>query len=85
MEKHEWNRITRALTDRECEATDGLPPQTREQLEAMHGQVWDSFTLARDYEVEVFVDRCVVAVRRSDGTRGTLMYQNNPRFYWGFK
>jgi hypothetical protein len=61
------------------------PTQTREQLEAKHGQVWDSYTLARDYEVESFSGHCVVATRRTDGKRGVLVFQRYPRYYWGFK
>lgn len=61
------------------------PAVVRAVLEQEHGCVWDSFTLARDFEVEAFSPPLVVAVRRSDGVKGTLVYQHEPRFYWGFE
>lgn len=61
------------------------PKECRKLLEAEHGQVWDSYELARDFEIEAFSCPLVVAVRRSDGKRGTLVFQHYPRFYWGFE
>lgn len=57
----------------------------RTLLEAKHGQVWNTLELARDFEVEAFSAPFVVARRRSDGIRGTLVFQHEPRFYWGYK
>ena len=59
--------------------------ECRRRLEAEHGQVWDSYQLARDFEVEAFASPVVVVIRRCDGRRGTMMYQHIPRFYWGFE
>jgi hypothetical protein len=60
------------------------PVECRKLLEQEHGQVWDSFQLARDFDVEAFSPPLVVAVRRCDGVRGTLVFQHEPRFYWAF-
>ena len=85
MDRQDWRRITRVLSERDCNRSDTIPPRTRKQLEQKHGAVWDSFTLARDFEIEAFTDRCVVAVRRDDGVRGTFQFQWKPRYYWGFE
>lgn len=57
---------------------------TREQLEAAHGEVWDTKELTDAFEVEGFGAPCVVVRRRSDGVRGTLFFQHRPRLYFDF-
>lgn len=85
----EYRDLARRLTE---EAADGAdvnnttPARSREQIEQQHGQVWDSFTLARDFDIESFAPGHgkVNVIRRADGKRGTVEYQHEPRFYWGF-
>jgi hypothetical protein len=60
-------------------------PGSREALEAQHGQVWDTQELGQDFTVEGFMAPYVVVRRKSDGQRGSLMFQHNPRFYFGFE
>jgi hypothetical protein len=60
-------------------------PGSREALEAEHGQVWDTQELGRDFSVEGFLAPYVIVRRKADGRRGSLMFQNNPRFYFGFE
>jgi hypothetical protein len=60
-------------------------PGSREALEAEHGQVWDTQQLGQDFEVQGFMAPYVVVRRRSDGQRGSLMFQHNPRYYFGFE
>ena len=60
-------------------------PGSREALEAEHGQVWDTRQLSEDFVVEGFMAPYVVVRRKSDGQRGTLAFQHNPRFYFGFE
>ena len=60
-------------------------PGSREALEAEHGQVWDTTELAQDFEVMGFMAPFVVVRRRSDGVRGSLMFQHMPRFYFAFQ
>ena len=62
-----------------------LMPGSREALEAKHGQVWSTAELTRDFEVEAFLAPLVGVRRRSDGQRGSLEFQHNPRFYFNFK
>ena len=60
-------------------------PGSREYLEAKHGQVWDTGELQDDFDVLGFMAPYVVARRKSDGVRGSLMFQGNPRFYFCFQ
>jgi hypothetical protein len=60
-------------------------PGSREALEAKHGQVWDAQQLRQDFVVEGFLAPFVVARRKSDGQRGSLMFQHDPRLYFSFE
>ena len=60
-------------------------PGPREYLEAKHGQVWDTQQLSDDFEVIGFAAPLVVVRRKSDGQKGSLMFQASPRFYFGFE
>ena len=60
-------------------------PGSREALEVEHGQVWDTQQLGRDFTVEGFMAPYVVVRRKVDGQRGSLMFQHDPRFYFGFQ
>lgn len=46
--------------------------------------IWDTSQLQDEFEVLGFMAPLVVARRRSDGTKGSLMFQANPRFYFGW-
>ena len=41
--------------------------------------------LQRDFEALGFMAPLVVVRRRSDGVKGSLMFQHDPRFYFGFQ
>jgi len=69
---------------REMVATINADPGSRPDLEAKHGQVWDTSQLQEDFQVLGFMAPVVVVRRRSDGVRGSLMFQSNPRFYYSF-
>ncbi|QDU50496.1 hypothetical protein [Gimesia panareensis] len=71
--------IRREMT-RNINAVEG----SREYLEAKHGQVWDTTQLQQEFSVEGFLAPFVL-VRKSDGVRGTLKFQHDPRFYFGFE
>ena len=60
-------------------------PGSREALEAEHGQVWDTEQLREDFNVEGFLAPYVGVRRKSDGQRGSLMFQHNPRFFFSFE
>jgi hypothetical protein len=59
-------------------------PGDRESLEAKYGKVWDTQELAADFEVIGFLAPFVVVRRRSDGSKGSLSFQHNPRIYFDF-
>ena len=57
----------------------------RQELEQRHGQVWNTDELRQAFQVVGFAAPLVVARRRADGALGSLYFQAQPRFYWGFK
>ena len=60
-------------------------PGSREALEAEHGQVWDTDELRRDFDVMGFMAPYIVVRRKSDGRKGSLLFQRNPRYYFSFQ
>jgi hypothetical protein len=60
-------------------------PGSREDLQARYVQVWNTSELGKDFEVLGFAAPLVVVLRKSDRVRGSLMFQHNPRFYFGFQ
>lgn len=70
---------------REMLAEINAAPGSREALEAEHGQVWDTDQMCNDFEAIGFMAPLVVVRRRVDGVKGSLMFQHNPRFYFGFQ
>ena len=72
-------------TRREMLAEINAEPGSREYLEAKHGQVWDTTQLSRDFEVLGFAAPLVVVRRKSDGQKGSLTFQQSPRFYFGWE
>jgi hypothetical protein len=69
---------------RERLAEINAQPGSREALEAQFGQVWDTKQLADDFEVVGFLAPFVVVRRKSDGVKGSLEFQHNPRHYFNF-
>jgi hypothetical protein len=59
-------------------------PGSRAALEAKFGQVWDTEQLRQDFEVIGFLAPLVVVRRRSDGVKGSLEFQHQPRFFFNF-
>jgi len=61
-------------------------PGTREALEAEHGEgnVFDTEEATEKFEFLTFLAPFVVAKRKEDGVKGTLTFQDYPRFYFDF-
>ena len=57
----------------------------RAALEARYGQVWTTSELSSDFEVVGFSAPLVVVKRRSDGVKGSLEFQHQPRLYFNFQ
>jgi hypothetical protein len=60
-------------------------PGSRAALEAQYGQVWDTDQLREEFEVIGFMAPLVAVRRRSDGRKGSLEFQHDPRFYFNFQ
>lgn len=56
----------------------------REELERIYGEVLSTDEATQKYEFVAFCAPCVEVKRKSDGKRGTLEFQANPRFYFAF-
>jgi len=65
--------------------TNDRTGQDRQALEAAYGKVWDEEELAQEFKVTAIIAPQVVVVRKADGLVGSLTFQNQPRFYFGFK
>lgn len=82
--KHQVNDPTEQIRrDRLVEIN--AMPGAREALEAEHGQVWDTDELRRDFEVVGFAAPLIVVRRKADGVKGSLEFQHQPRFYFGWQ
>ena len=69
-----------------AEADDiNAKPRSRAELEAAYGQVWNVDSLRDDFIPLSFARPLMAVERRSDGQRGTLHFQDSPRYYWGFE
>ena len=60
-------------------------PGSREYLEAKHGEVFDTSELQKAFSVLSFLAPYVVMQRKSDGVRGSMMFQHSPRLYYRFQ
>lgn len=70
---------------RQLVAEINAEPGSREYLEAKHGQVWSTDQLQEEFQALGFMAPYVIVKRRSDGVKGSLMFQANPRFFYGFQ
>lgn len=57
----------------------------RQVLEERYGQVWDTQELQQDFTVEAFFAPLIIVTRKRDGVRGSLMFQDYPRYYFQFQ
>ena len=60
-------------------------PGSREDLETRYGDVWDTQELQEHFTVLSFLSPFCIVARKSDGVRGSVLFQHNPRFYYSFK
>lgn len=66
------------------DATELLRENTRQALEAQHGQVWNIEELNRDFVVIGYDAPYVIVRRRIDNVLGSLLLHENPRLYYLF-
>ncbi len=60
-------------------------PGNREQLEKQYGEVYTTDEVDELFEITGFIAPFVVVRRRADDVKGTMMFQDNPRYYFSFK
>jgi hypothetical protein len=70
---------------RDLVALINADPGTRESLEATHGRVWDTDQLRQEFDALGFAAPLIIVRRKSDGVRGSLLFQHAPRFYFHFQ
>ncbi|MCC9602860.1 hypothetical protein LOC67_20105 [Stieleria sp. JC731] len=70
---------------RELCKTLNVEPGSREDLEAKYGDVYDTTQLQESFTVLSFCAPFCIVARKSDGVRGSVLFQHNPRFYHSFK
>ena len=70
---------------RELQASINTNAAERAALEEQHGQVWSTEELREGFTVQAFMAPLVVVTRKEDGVEGTLFFQHNPRFYFGWQ
>jgi hypothetical protein len=56
----------------------------RAATETKYGQVWSTQELQEDFDVLGFAAPLIVVRRKSDGIKGSLLFQHSPRYYFGF-
>lgn len=62
------------------------PDEIRAVLEEQfHEQVWNSEQLMDTFEVSHFDPPYVHVIRKVDGVRGTVAFNDDPRFYFAFR
>lgn len=57
----------------------------REILEKKYGKVYSTSEVSEVFEITGFMAPFVVVRRLSDDMKGTLMFQDMPRYYFNFK
>ena len=60
-------------------------PGSREDLTTRYGDVWDTQELQENFSVLAFSAPFCIVSRKSDGVRGSVLFQHSPRFYHSFK
>jgi len=58
--------------------------EAREKLQERYGDVWNTSELQQTFTVHGFRAPYVSVTRKADGKRGSLMFDHDPRFYYGF-
>lgn len=59
-------------------------PKTKEDLSRDYDCVWDSREVTDEFEILGYKSPFAIAECKQTGTRGTLIFQNEPRFYFGW-
>ena len=68
----------------EAAAIAEVSADPRVELEALYGKLWDTTEMGADFSVSGFMAPYVIVQRKSDGVKGSLLFQNSPRLYHSF-
>ena len=60
-------------------------PGERAQLEEKYGKVWDTTEVEEAFEIIGFMAPYVVAREKTTGKKGSLQFQDSPRYYFNFR
>ncbi len=60
-------------------------PSKRQLLEEKYGEVYTLEELDKEFKIIGFMAPYIAVDRLSDDKRGTMMFQDRPRFYYNFK
>ena len=58
---------------------------TRQSLEAKHGQVWNTEEMQEEFDVVGFMAPLAIVRRKSDQSKGSLEFSHSPRFYFNWQ
>lgn len=58
--------------------------KSRMELEQDYGEVWTRKELLDRFDIIGTVDPCLIVIRKDDQLHGTLFYQDEPNYYFGF-
>ena len=71
-------------TRREMVAEINTNPSEREELEKRVGQTWNTAEMKQAFKAHGFLAPFINVTRKSDGVRGFLEFQHQPRYYYNF-
>jgi len=57
----------------------------REELEKEYGEVLDTKEATKKFEFVSFLAPFAIVIRRSDQVKGSVRFQDSPRYYFSFK
>ena len=57
----------------------------RAELEKRHGKVYNTKEVQEAFQITGFLAPYVSATRKSDGVKGSMLFQGSPRYYFGFE
>lgn len=81
----ETENIRRKMTSDLNKSAESEDKDTeRRRLEQLYGKVWDTKEMGEEFEPLGFMAPIIVVRRRSDGKKGSLLFQHSPRFYFTF-
>lgn len=56
----------------------------RKALECEHGRVWTQAELENEFTIVGYSCPIAVVIRKVDAKLGSVRFQGEPRYYWGF-